>query len=157
MTLRAGHVDANADAGFTLLEVVCALAVIAMLAAIALPAFPRATSLPRLEGYAIETATLLNADHDAAQQQHREIATVVDARSRLIRSGSSGTVLQFPSDVTVQTLLAARCNDRAAGATIRYLASGMSCGGVIALTRPGSGFQVRVNWLTGAAEIVPIN
>jgi general secretion pathway protein H len=157
VTLRAGHADADKDAGFTLLEVICVLAIIAMLAAIALPAIPRATSLPRIEGYALETATLLNADHDAAQQLHREIATTVDAPSRLIRSGSNGTVLQIPSDVTVRALLATRCNNRAAGATIRYLASGMSCGGVIALTRLGSGFQVRVNWLTGAAEVVPVN
>ena len=31
----------------------------------------------------------------------------------------------------------------------------MSCGGVIALARPGMGYEVRVNWLTGGVEIVP--
>jgi general secretion pathway protein H len=157
VTSRVGHADAEKADGFTLLEVVCVLAIIAMLAAIALPAIPRATSRPRLEGYAVETAALLNADHDAAQLQHREIATVIDAKSRTIQSGADGRTLRLPSDVTVDALLAARCDDRAAGATIRYLASGMSCGGVIALTRLGAGFQVRVNWLTGVAEVVPIN
>ena len=44
-----------------------------------------------------------------------------------------------------------------AGNTIAFIASGMSCGGVIALTRQGVGYQVRVNWLTGGVEIVPIN
>jgi general secretion pathway protein H len=33
----------------------------------------------------------------------------------------------------------------------------MSCGGVIALTRPGAGFQVRMNWLTGGVEVVPVS
>ena len=42
-------------------------------------------------------------------------------------------------------------------ATIRYFASGMSCGGVVALTRDGVGYEVRVNWLTGGVEVVPIN
>ncbi len=140
-----------------MLEVVCVVAIVVMLAAIALPAIPRATSLPRLQGYALQTAALLNADHNAAQRQDRDIATQVDAPDRIIRSGADGRVVQLPSDVTIRALLASRCENQAAGATIRFLASGMSCGGVIALTRSGVGYQVRVNWLTGVAEIVPIN
>jgi general secretion pathway protein H len=30
----------------------------------------------------------------------------------------------------------------------------MSCGGVVAISRPGAGYQVRVNWLTGSVEVV---
>jgi general secretion pathway protein H len=153
---RVGRIDAGEQTGFTLLEVVCVLAIIALLATITLPALPRHTSLPGIEAYALETAALLNGDHDAAQRQHRDVATVIDAASRTIRSGAGGHVLQWPSDVTVQSLLAARCKDQAADNTIRYLASGMSCGGVISLTRNGVGYQVRVNWLTGGAEVVPV-
>ena len=32
----------------------------------------------------------------------------------------------------------------------------MSCGGAIALTRLGVGYEIRVNWLTGRVEIVPV-
>lgn len=156
MRSQVGSVNAGEQTGFTLLEVVCVLAIIALLAAIALPAIPRHTSLPGIEAYALDTAALLNADHDAAQRKHRDIATVIDAATRTIRSGASGRTLQMPSDVSVKSLLAARCNDQAADQSIRYLASGMSCGGVIELTRDGVGYQVRVNWLTGGAEVVPV-
>jgi general secretion pathway protein H len=139
-----------------LLEVVCVLAIIALLAAIALPAMPGATSMPQLDAYALEAAALLNADHAAAERQQREVATLIDAPSRMMRSGVSGRILQFPSDVTVQAMLAKNCDGRPVGATIRYLPSGLSCGGVVGLMRLGRGFQVRVNWLTGVAEVVPI-
>lgn len=156
MRLPAGTAETDRQAGFTLLEVVCVLAIVLMLAAVALPAIPRATSPRDLEGYALQTAALLNADHNAAQRSDRDVASQIDAPGRMVRSGASGRVVQYPSDVGVQALLASRCEDRPAGATIRYLASGMSCGGVIALTRPGIGYQVKVNWLTGVAEVVPI-
>jgi general secretion pathway protein H len=159
VTSRAGLVDGRTRGqdGFTLLEVICVVAIIATLAAIVLPAIPRATSHPRLEGYAVQTAALINADHNAARRRRMEIATLVDAPARTIRSGADGRVVRLPSDVAVEALLAARCNQRPAGATIRHFASGMSCGGVVALTRLGRGFQVRVNWLTGGVEVVPVN
>ncbi len=142
--------------GFTLLEVVCVVAIIAMLAAIILPAIPRGTSQARLEAYAIETATLLKADRDAAIRRRIEVTTEVNALSRAVRSGATGRVVRMPDDVVFEALLAARCNQRAAGTTINFFGSGMSCGGAIELTRLGSGFQVRVNWLTGGVEVVPI-
>ncbi len=157
-TSPAGRADfTGGQNGFTLLEVICVLAIIAILAAIALPAIPLGTSRPRLEGYALETAALLKADHHAAQRQRKEIATVVEAPLRTIRSGASSRVVRLPADVNLDAVLATRCNNRPAGPTIRHLPSGMSCGGSVALTRQGIGYQVRVNWLTGGVEVVPIN
>ena len=54
------------EAGFTLIEVVCVLAIVALLAAVLLPAVSGRTSRPRLEAYAIEVAALLKADRNAA-------------------------------------------------------------------------------------------
>jgi general secretion pathway protein H len=54
----------------------------------------------------------------------------------------------------MEAILAARCADHSAGRSIEFFPSGMSCGGTIALARPGMGYQVRVNWLTGGVDIV---
>jgi general secretion pathway protein H len=152
-TSRAGN--ASGTDGFTLLELVCVIAIVAILAAIVVPALPRGTSRARLESFAIETAAMLKADRNAAVRGRLQVATQVDPMTRSIRSGVTGRVIRIPDDVVFDAALAARCNQRPAGATIQFFASGMSCGGVIALTRLGVGYQIRVNWLTGGVEIVP--
>lgn len=133
---------------------VCVLAIVALLAALSLPRLPRATSRPQLEAYAVEVAALIKADRNAALGRHGAVDVGVDARGRTVRSGSSANVIKVPDDVVFDALLPQRCNGRPALSTITFLASGMSCGGTIRLTRFGSGFDVRVNWLTGGVEIV---
>ncbi|MFG1320720.1 prepilin-type N-terminal cleavage/methylation domain-containing protein [Xanthobacter autotrophicus] len=157
---RARTIAAKAgQAGFSLLEVVCALAIVAALAALALPRMPLGTSRQRLQAYAVETAALLKADRAAALRRGLPVATVVDAPAGRIRSGAGGRQgvreLRIPADVRMTAVLPNICNGRAAGGRIGFLPSGLSCGGVVALTRNGAGYEVRVNWLTGGVEIVP--
>jgi general secretion pathway protein H len=137
-----------------LLEIVCVLAIVDMLAAVLLPGLPSGTSRPRLEAYAIETAALLKSDRSAAVRRHTEVSTGVDAASRSLRSGASGRVLRVPADVVFNAVLPQRCNQRPAFSTISFFASGMSCGGTIGLTRGGAGYEIRVNWLTGGVDLV---
>jgi len=143
------------EAGFTLLEMVCALAIVGLLAAVLLPAIPRQTSRPRLEAYAIETAALLKADRNAAIRRRLEVTTQVDAPSRSLRSGASGQTVHVPEDVRFETLLPRNCDNRPVVASISFFASGMSCGGVIVLAKFDAGYEIRVNWLTGRIEVVP--
>ena len=145
----------SAEQGFTLLEMVCVLAIIALLAAVLLPFIPRETSRSRLQAYALQVATLLKADRDAAIRRHVSVATLVDAGSRAIRSGASSSSLRIPDDVRFDAVLPQTCQRQASLSTIRFFANGTSCGGTIALTRFDAGYEVRVNWLTGRVEIVP--
>src|SRR5271157_2471886 len=116
------------EAGFTLIETVCSLAVVGLLAALVLPAIPQGTSQARLAGYAVDIAALLKGDRNAA------------IRNRVV----------------VAATLAQRCANRPTGSTIEFFPSGASCGGAIAISRHGVGYQIRVNWLTGGVEIVAI-
>ncbi len=150
---RARH--GTGEQGFALIEILCVLAIIGMLAAIILPAIPRATTRAKLESYAVETAALLKADRNAAVRRQIQVTTQIDAAARSIRSGVTGRIVRLPNDVSLDAILASRCADRNAGRSIDFFPSGMSCGGVIAMARPGAGFEVRVNWLTGGVDIVP--
>jgi general secretion pathway protein H len=142
------------DEGFTLLEMVCALAIIALLLATVLPAFPRGTSRPQLEAYALRTAALLKADRDAAIRRETKVATELNPAARSVRSGASGEVVQLPRDVGFRAIIASQCGAQSAGTSIQFLPSGTSCGGTIYLSRPGTTLEIRVTWLTGGVEIV---
>jgi general secretion pathway protein H len=132
---------------------VCVIAIVAMLAGVLLPNLSHQTSRPRLQAYAVETAALLKADRTAAIRHRAAISTLVDARERRLRSGWDGRMLEIPQDVTVAAVLPVRCNERPAHSNITFFASGMSCGGVVVLSRLGAGYEIRVNWLTGGIEI----
>jgi general secretion pathway protein H len=140
-----------------LLEIVCVLAIIAILAAVLLPGISGGTSRPRLEAYALEAASVFKTDHTAAIRLRVEVSSDINAPRRFIRSGATGRVLRIPNDVVFDAVLPQRCNQRSAFSAITFLPSGMSCGGAIALTRFGVGYEVRVNWLTGGIEVVPRN
>ena len=145
------------EAGFTLIEIICVLAIVGLVAAIALPAFPTGTSRARLEGYALDISALLKGDRNAAIRTRSPVATTLSAQGKFVRSGANGGGVQFPADVGFDAILAQRCGERRVGSTIDFFPSGLSCGGTIALSRQGVGFQVRVNWLTGGVEIVSVD
>jgi len=144
----------TSERGFTLLEMVCVIALVAMIAAVLLPFVPRQTSRARLQAYALETATLLKSDRNAAIRRGADVSTLVDAPSRAIRSGASAHTIRIPDDVRIDALLPQTCRQRAALSTISFFADGMSCGGTIALSRLDRAYEIRVNWLTGRIEIV---
>ena len=149
--------DCCGERGFTMLEMVCVLAIVAILAGMLIPILPRGTSRIVLESYAIATAALLKADHDAAIRGSTQVATQIDAASRLVRSGATDRVVHIPDDVQFDALLAPYCSHYPTRSAIRFFSSGMSCGGAITLTRLGFVYQIHVNWLTGRVDIVALN
>jgi general secretion pathway protein H len=153
-TWPAQKMSDQGESGFTLIEVVCVVAVVAMLASVLLPLIPRQTSRSRLQAYALQTAALLKADRNAAMRRQTDVATLVDAGTRSIHSGTTTEMIRVPDDVHFDALLPQTCRQHAALSTISFFGDGMSCGGTIALTRLETGYEIRVNWLTGKIDIV---
>ena len=157
MRLQTSATDRHrGQEGFTLLEMVCVLAIIGLVASMILPAIPRGTSTAKLQSFALATATLLKQDRMTALATHRVVSTGISAQARIVRSGASERIIRIPDDVTIDALTPRLCQGRAIRSKIVFLATGLSCGGVIRLSKSGSDLQIRVNWLTGAVDVAPL-
>lgn len=141
------------DRGFTLIEVVAIMAILGLMLAVVLPAIPRAVSRPQIDAVALAVAAILEGDHRAALRRHTGVSATVDANHRLVGSGAGGRSLTLPAGIAITTTLAKTCLGAPVRDRIVFLPDGTSCGGAIALDRGGQRVDIRVNWLTGAAEI----
>lgn len=128
------------------MELMLALALMALIAALALPRGRIGDGGAALRSKAYETAALLRADRDAAARLDREVASRVDFGTRRVISG------QAREAVTIPETLSMRLNaDRFAG--FRFFPDGRSSGGELALDAGGRGLVLRVDRLTSAVEI----
>lgn len=143
--------------GFTLLETVCALAIIGLVAAVLTPAIPRGTSRTAFESLAVKVAALIKQDRQYALERGAPTATLLDPARHAVVSGATGARIVLPGDVAFNAIVARSCRGAPSDLSIRFFPSGLSCGGSIMLSRLGLSLQIRVNWLTGGVEIVPGN
>lgn len=152
-TFPIKEVVCEGAAGFTLLEMLCVLAIISIIAALVGPSLlTRGDS--GLRSLAIAAAAVLKFDRNAAVKGGKIVSTRIDAAQRFIRSGASGRSLSIPADVRMRSTLAGRCSGVASEEGLLFFPSGFSCGGVITFERLTSAYEVRVNWYTGLPEVV---
>ncbi len=152
--LPTGRTD---EAGFTLLETVCVVAVIALLAGLIWPRMGAGESRLSLERTAMTVASTMKADRYASLREGHEVSTVADLRQREFRSGSSRQVVQIPAEINLRATLSGSCPSSETQALLRFYPDGRSCGGVFTLVRGSEGFEIRINWLTGGIAVVPAN
>jgi general secretion pathway protein H len=137
-----------------LLDMVLAMAVLALIAFIAWPMIPRGTSAARHAGYALEVAAVLKNDRTAAARNAREVATRLDIAQRLITSGSGGRTIKLPRDLVLDVLTSDICASGQGRFAIAFAPDGRACGSVLRIAKGDRDWKVRVNWLTGQIDVV---
>ena len=138
--------------GFTLLELVVALAVIAAIYALVFPALVPKTGRAQLEAVTMNVAGLLKSDRNASLRQRREVVTQFDVRRNEVRSGATERFVRLPADISLDLLTSAEGFSPASPTGVRFYSDGSSSGGALLLTRGGASYEIRVNWFTGAVS-----
>lgn len=142
----------NAAEGFTLLETLIALAVVALLLAVAVPALIVPPGV-QLRTASELVATGLRQARLTAVRQQRPVALLLDVDKRLLQVEGGRRVRQLPAEVGLQldTAQGEIFGPRTGG--IRFYPDGSSTGGRVTLTLEGLETQVDVEWLTGRVRV----
>lgn len=137
-------------AGFTLIEVVAVMLIIALVASLAVTMMP-GTGRGKLKALTLETAALLRRERLGAVLTGKERQVSLDGERRVL-VGDGGDTLAIPRDVALDILgIDAVWSGRQA--VVRFTPDGASTGAVLKLSRENAEYEIRINWYTGGVAI----
>lgn len=150
-TLQVGR--PLATRGFTLLELLVVLVIMAMAATLAIPRFSQVLPGLELKRTAGDLAASLRGARGEAIRRNSEMAVVfgADVGERDRENNRLAPVVPTGIAVTVQSYSEPE-GPRPAG-VIRFFPDGSATGGVVTLTQDDRRLSVAVDWLTGAVRV----
>lgn len=137
-----------ASSGFALVELTVALAILALVAAVALPGSSRTAGQARVRAEALKIVALLKSDRNLAISRGQEVATHFDVAGRSVVSGTAGTRTPVSSAVTLAF--------SAGGDGILFHPDGSSSGGSIILRSRVTAYRIDVTAITGYIALYPV-
>lgn len=144
--------NAGRGAGFTLIEVVAVMFIIALVAALAVTVVP-GTGRAGLKAVTLQTASLLRRERLGAILTGRDREVSLDGARRIL-VGDGGDIVALPRDISVDILgIDALWSGRQA--VVRFHPDGASTGAVLKLSREKAEYEIRVNWYTGGVAVGP--
>ncbi len=144
---RAGG-QADATAGFTLVEMLVVLAIMAVVAAIAAPGLARNYRSKDLDTLTSEITMRLRLSRTSAIATATPRQIVLDPRARAIRFDDRETLI-LPEDVRMTVITGQETTVADRQATLTFLPDGSASGLEIELQRKQQTTRIAVNWLTG--------
>lgn len=139
--------------GFSLIELMVVLGIVALMAAIAIPAISNRLREPDLRQLTKELTAQLRVAHTLAVATGKPQRIDFNPETRMVHF-ANGKQRIFPSGttMTLTTRLETISSDR--DATLTFLPNGSSSGMVVDLTLGNRKSRVEINWLTGAVALM---
>ncbi len=145
---------AGEAAGFTLVELLVVLLVIALALGAAIPFLARGPDGQRLDAVAAELVGALRKVRADAIRSNGEALFVVAPEARTWRAGETAEPESFPANVVVRAVGARSEMPTEHLIGIRFFADGTSTGGSITLEQGDApALRVAVDWLTGRVQV----
>lgn len=138
--------------GYTLFEVLVALAIIGVVLA-AIPMLSGRRAGPETRAAAIEIATAMREARSDAITRFEPVAFQLDVEGRAYRVGSAGPVRRLPPGLELALYTARSELSGETAGSIRFFPDGSATGGRVTLTQDGQQYVVAVDWLTGAVAV----
>lgn len=151
--MRTQRAYRRQTAGFTLVEMLAVLAILALVAGIAVPYLRgSASDRVRLDAASRHLVAALRLSRAAAVLRQTEIALVVDA-DRHEFSSAAVPPETFDPDISVRLKIAEPERTSPSRGGVRFFADGSSTGGEITLRLGDRAALICVNWLGGETRL----
>ncbi len=152
MTRPASHTEIL-DAGFTLLELIAVMAILALVAVWVAPAGDRTRRSISFEATAITLAATLKVVRSEAVRNNHEQKLIIDLNQRRYWVEGLGVTKPLPEDIAVTYEVPSAEQPAPSKAVLRFRPDGSSSGGKVRLETTRRSANVTVDWLTGATHV----
>jgi general secretion pathway protein H len=153
MSLNGCASGPRSTAGFTLLELLVVLGILAIAASIAIPLGGQRHSNSLLRSAALELAAALRAGRASAIRSNVEKAFIFDAAARQYWVEGVDSPQQVLDQLVAELVIPGVEEIGSSAGRFRFYPDGSSSGGQIILRLRGMTAVVAVDWLTGNAQI----
>ena len=138
----------NFEAGFSLVEMLVVVTILALAATFAAPLLSRGSEGLRLQVASSELATAFRVTRSAAIVRNIETALVIDVDRRTFKST---VILQrsFAADIEAKLTFASGIRSAPSDGGFQFFPDGSSTGGDVTLSLHGKQTKLCVDWLTG--------
>jgi general secretion pathway protein H len=141
----------QSEAGFSLIEMLAVLAILALTVTLAMPLLPGKSDGLRLQTASSELAAALRATRSAAITRHTATTLLIDVDHRTFSSPiMSGR--PFAPDIEAKLTFASVIRSAASDGGFKFFPDGSSTGGDVTLSLHGKQIKLCVDWLTGGVR-----
>jgi general secretion pathway protein H len=148
--IRYGHSIGigSHDAGFTLVELLVVVMILAVVATMSLPLISNSSDGLRLQTATGELAAALRATRATAIVRNAETTLVIDVDRRTFRSAVVSE-RSFAKDIDARMTFASIAQVGRSDGGFRFFPDGSSTGGDVTLSLHGKEARICVDWVTG--------
>lgn len=143
----------RSNAGFTMLEMIAALALIALAVGIILPRFGASRQAMTLRSTAVELSSGLKNARAASRVTNADVVLLVDTSQRSYSAAGAVKPTKIPRDVALRFEVKAAEAEGTSRGGFRFRPDGTASGGNIVLRSGRDTATISVDWLTGAVTL----
>jgi general secretion pathway protein H len=143
---------ARGQRGFTLIEMIVVLLVLAMIAGMASARLSVRSGAESLQAIAYEIASRCRAARASAVRGGADQVVLIDLADRVMTGGGKEPI-QIPQTISIVAETSAAERPSASVAAVRFMPNGSSTGGMVRLQSGGQAYEIRINWFTGRVSV----
>lgn len=145
--------QADRVAGFTLLELLAVLVILALAATAVLRTSQHGAETARVRAFLMSAEAMMRDARIRAIETQEETEVILDTHERRLIFAHTRRMLDIPEDVTLDGTTARLPAGGEGRFAVRFFPTGSATGAVLTFHYHGQSYELRVNWLTGNANV----